>query len=55
MILMKEYVSLTTAAMKMGKQHSILNHPGHVILTSWTFFQIFTSGRHHRDMKMLKN
>ena len=53
MILMKEYISLTTAAMKMGKRHfysdhsngclqeknaslgnSMLNHPGHVTLTS---------------------
>ena len=53
---MKEYVSLTTAAMKMGKKkifkviivtavrgkdaslvNSMLNHPGHVTLTSWIF------------------
>ena len=39
MILMKEYVSLTTAAMKMGKRekdasldNSKLNYPGHVPL-----------------------
>ena len=55
MILMKEYVSLTTAAMKMGKDiftviivmvakrkdgslsNSVINHPGHVTLTSWIF------------------
>ena len=47
MILMKEYVSLTTAAMKMGKRdfyrkdaslgNSMLNYPGHVTLTSWIF------------------
>ena len=32
----------------------MLNHAGHVTLTSWIFFQIFTSGRSHRDMKILK-
>ena len=55
MILMKEYVSLTTVAMKMGERHfysvlatvakrknvslgnSMLNHPGHITLTSWIF------------------
>ena len=26
----------------------------HVILMSWTFFETFTSGRYHRDMKALK-
>ena len=72
MILMKEYVSLTTAAMKMGTifivciatvakrknaslGNSMLNHPGHVILTLiFFFFEIFTSGRYHRDMTILK-
>ena len=56
---MKEYVSLTTAPMKMGKYtftviivtvaslgNSMINHPGHITLTS--------SGRYHRDMKLLK-
>ena len=67
MILMKKCVSLTDAATKMGETftviiatvakrqnaslcNSMLNHPGHVILT---FFETFTSGRYHRDMKML--
>ena len=57
MILMKEYVSLTTVAMKMGERHfysvlatvakrknvslgnSMLNHPGHITLTSWVFLK----------------
>ena len=51
---MKEYVFLTTAAMKMCKffkmiiatvakrknvslGNSMLNHPGHITLTSWIF------------------
>ena len=51
---MKEYISLTNAAMKMDKifkviiatvsnrknaslGNSMLNHPGHVTLTSWIF------------------
>ena len=54
MILMKEYVSLKTAAIKMGKifteiiatvakrknaslGNSMLNHPGYITLTSWSF------------------
>ena len=49
MILMKEYVSLTTAAifsltsfrLLRGQDaslgNSMLNHPGHVTLTSWIF------------------
>ena len=44
MILMKEYVFLTIAAMKMGKRlkdgslgNSMLNHPGHGTLPSWIF------------------
>ena len=32
----------------------MVNHPGHVTLTSWIFFEIFTSGRYHRDMNILK-
>ena len=58
MILMKEYVSLAAAAMKMAKKHfysnhsnevykeknsslgnSMLNHPGHVTLTSRFFLK----------------
>ena len=56
MILMKECVSLTTAAMKMNKiftvtiatvakrknaslGNSMLNHPGHITLTSWVFLK----------------
>ena len=34
--------------------NSKLNHPGHVILTSWIFLEIFTSGRYHRDIEILK-
>ena len=53
MVLMKKYVTLTTAAIKMGKRHfysdfsngikdasldnSIINHPGNATLTSWNF------------------
>ena len=59
MILMKEYIFLTTATMKIGKiyfysdhsngcyeeksaslDNSMLNHPGHVTLTSLTFLKI---------------
>ena len=29
-------------------------NPGHVTFTSWIFFEIFTSGKYHRDMKILK-
>ena len=37
----------------------MLNYPGHVPLTSFFleilhFLEIFTSGRYHRDMKILK-
>ena len=32
----------------------MINHPGHVTLTSWIFLEIFTSGRYHRDMKIVK-
>ena len=32
----------------------MLNHPGHVTLTSWIFLESFTSSRYHRDMKILK-
>ena len=72
MILMKEYVSLTTAAMKMGKRHftviivtvakrkrcftgqfhAKLSRACHPYLMD--FSEIFTSGRYHRDMKILK-
>ena len=51
---MKQYVSLKTAAMKMGKniftaiiamvakrkKFFMLIYPGHVTLTSWIFFKI---------------
>ena len=56
MILMKEYVSVTIATMKMGTHfysdyrflreknassgNSMLNHPGHVTLTSWIFLNV---------------
>ena len=57
---MMEYVSLTTAAIKMGIRHfysekkdsfgnSMLNHLGDV-----TLLEIFTSGRYYRDIKFLK-
>ena len=69
--MMKEYISLTTAAMKMriiftviivtvanrknaSLGNSMLNHSGHVTLTSWIFFEIFTSGKYHREMKIPK-
>ena len=56
MIMMKEYISLTTAAMKMriiftviivtvakrknvSLGNSMLNHSGHVTLTSWIFLK----------------
>ena len=61
MILMKKYVSLTTAAIKMVKRHltviiaknvsmgdSMFNHSGHFTLT-YTYIL-----RYHRDMKILK-
>ena len=72
MILMKEYVSLTTVAMKIGERHfysdqsngcyeekmllgnPMLNYPGHVTLTSWTFLNIFNGARYHRNTKILK-
>ena len=66
MILTEEYVSLTTAAMitviiaKVAKKknssmdNSMLNHLGHVTLTSWIFFEVFTSVKYHRDMEILK-
>ena len=34
--------------------NSMLHYPGHVILTTWIFLEIFTSGRYHREMKILK-
>ena len=34
--------------------NSMLNHPGHVTLTSWIYLEIFTSGSYERDMKILK-
>ena len=65
MILMKEYVSMTTTAVKMGKidfysllrgknasfGNSILNHSGHITKILIDFFEIFTSERSHRNMK----
>ena len=71
MILMKEYISLTTAAMKMGKMftviiatvakrknaslgNSMLNHPGAFHPHLIDFLEIFTTGKYHRDMKILK-
>ena len=35
-------------------RNSMLNHPGHVTPTPWIFFEIFTSGRYHRDVNILK-
>ena len=68
MILMKEYVSMTTTAVavKMGKidfysllrgknaslGNSILNHSGHITKILIDFFEIFTSERYHRNMKI---
>ena len=46
MILMKENVSLTTVAIKMGKKYFYgdhsrdkILHPGHVTLISWIFLK----------------
>ena len=65
MILMKEYVSLATAIMKMGTVHFYSDHRCfigkfhdksfrvcHLYITD--FLEIFTSSRYHRDMKILK-
>ena len=71
MILMKEYVSLTTAVMKMSKKfftviiaapkrkklfigwfHVKSSRACHPYLMD--FFGVFTSGRYHRDMKIVK-
>ena len=49
MILMKEYVSLTTAAMKMDKRHFYSNHSKracHPYIMD--FLEIFTSGSYQR-------
>ena len=32
----------------------MLNNSEHVNLTLWTFFEIFTSGKYDRDVKILK-
>ena len=32
----------------------MINHTGHLTLTSWGFLEFFTNGRYHRDMKILK-
>ena len=32
----------------------MLNHPEYVTLTRMDFLEIFTSGRYHRDMKIMK-
>ena len=73
MLLMKKYVSLTTAAMKMAKKHFYSDHSNGVYKEKKffigqfhvkssrachphlkNFFEIFTSVRYHRDMKILK-
>ena len=47
-------VIIATVAKKKNASlgNSMLNHLGHVTLTLWTFFEIFTSDRYHRDMKV---
>ena len=69
MVLTEKYVFLTTAAMitviiaKVAKKKKNLRgiipwdnsiYLGHVTLTSWIFFEIFTSVKYHRDMEILK-
>ena len=63
MILMKEYISLTNAyylfpdifsSANASLGNSMLNHPGHVTLTSLIYLEIFTIDRYHRDMRILK-
>ena len=62
MILMKGYVSLTTAAMKMDKNLftkiiATVAKRGNFILNRHPylkdFFEIFISGNYHREMKIL--
>ena len=71
MILMKEYLSLTTADMKMGKNiftviiamvaksmlHWEINHKSSRACHAYLmdFFEIFSIDRYHRDMKNLEN
>ena len=63
MILMKEYVSLATAAMKMDKNLftkiiATVAKRGNFILNRHPylkdFFEIFISGNYHRERKILK-
>ena len=71
MILMKEYVSLTTAVMKMSKKFFIVIIAApkrEKLFIGWfhvkssrachpylmDFYGVFTSGRYHRDMKIVK-
>ena len=52
---MKEYVSLTTAVMKMGKKRFYCDHGNRVCYTYiMDFLEPFTSCRYHSDMKILK-
>ena len=47
-------VIIATVAKKKNASlgNSMLNHLGHVTLTLWIFFEIFTSDRYYRDMKV---